>query len=196
MIDVDLKGKSFGGTQVLGPVKFSMSDAERLAILGPSGAGKSTLLRIIAGLDEAYDGVIKRPDRLSFMFQEPTLLPWRSVRANLSLTTKASDAEIGTILSEVGLSEKTDLFPGQLSLGQQRRVALARALLVSPKVLFLDEPFASLDNELAQEMCELTRKLTVDRGVALLLVTHNQAEADLLAERILRLGGSPAVLAD
>jgi len=130
------------------------------------------------------------------MFQEPTLLPWRSVSVNLSLTTKAAPSEINAILDEVGLSDKADQFPGQLSLGQQRRVALARALLANPDVLFLDEPFASLDPELSEEMCALTHKLTVQRDVALLLVTHNRTEADILAQRILRLSGSPAVLED
>lgn len=194
MIRVDVRRKAFGPAEVLRDVVFSVAPAERLAILGPSGVGKSTLLRLIAGLDTQFEGRIDRPGTLSFMFQEPTLLPWRTVGQNLSLTTRQDDDAVARILDEVGLAGRDAAFPRQLSLGQQRRVALARALLVDPDLLILDEPFTSLDRALLSEMLELTREMTERRQVALLLVTHNPDEAAALSARVLRLVGSPATL--
>lgn len=195
MIRLALCRKQFGGQLVLGEIALVLHPGERLAILGPSGIGKSTLLRILAGIDRDFDGQLKSPRRVAMVFQEPTLLPWRSVADNLRLTTNASPASIAGVLDAVGLSAHAAKFPGQLSLGQQRRVALARALTAEPDVLLLDEPFASLDDALAEEMRELVVRLLSDSAMGLVLVTHARADAHAICARVVRLIGSPAQLA-
>lgn len=125
------------------------------------------------------------------VFQEPTLLPWRSALQNLCITTGASVAEARDALADVGLAGRADDFPGQLSLGQQRRLSLARAFALKPDILLMDEPFVSLDADLVQEMSALYARLRAAHGVATILVTHVAAEARQLADRIVTLEGMP-----
>ena len=160
MISVHVKAKHFADTQVLRDVRFSVEPGEVLAIVGPSGIGKSTLLRIIAGLDQSFSGAISAPSKLGMVFQEPNLLPWRRVLANLTLMHPGiPEVDIRAMLERVGLSGKADLWPRQLSLGQQRRLALARAFLGAPGLLILDEPFTSLDRQTRDDMLALTEGL-------------------------------------
>ena len=195
MIHIDVRRKAFGGAEILQDVRLDLAPGERVAVVGRSGAGKSTLLRIVAGVDTAFEGEVLRPDNISFVFQEPTLLRWRTVLQNLTLTHPGlSEAEARAMLHRVGLEEKAGDFPGQLSLGQQRRVALARAFVGRPELLILDEPFVSLDPGLAEEMIALTESLIAEVRPAVLLVTHAISEAERLGERICRLEGSPATL--
>lgn len=195
MIEVDVRAKSYGSEPVLKDIRFSMQRAARIAILGPSGIGKSTLLRIIAGIDTEFEGEVSAPPAMAMVFQEPTLLPWRSVAANLTLVHPGlSEERAEAALASVGLAGKGGLFPGQLSLGQQRRLALARAFAGAPDVLLLDEPFVSLDRETAGEMVALTRTLLETHDPAMLLVTHNPEEADALGAQHIHLSGNPATL--
>ena len=132
------------------------------------------------------------------MFQEPTLLPWRSATENLTLIHPGlSRDKAEAALTDVGLPGKGNLFPGQLSLGQQRRLSLARAFAGQPEFLIMDEPFASLDAETAEAMLTLTENLIAQHRPATLFVTHSQSEAQRLSDRILGLKTSPdgAVLA-
>ena len=195
MIRVDIRAKDFGTAPVLRDVAFAVAAGETVAVLGPSGIGKTTLLRIVAGIDGAYQGSVVRPDRAAIVFQEPTLLPWRSARQNLTLVHPGLGAAAAeAALARVGLGAKGAAFPGQLSLGQQRRLALARAFAAPPEMLILDEPFVSLDEENARDMMELTRALIAEARPATLFVTHSEAEASRLADRVLRLAGSPATI--
>ncbi|MDD9732410.1 ABC transporter ATP-binding protein [Mameliella sp. AT18] len=197
MIRVRIEAKHFGEAQVLGRVHFDIAPGECVALVGPSGIGKSTVLRILAGTDEAFSGHVDRPDRMAVVFQEPTLLPWRSVLQNLTLVHPDLGTEGARVaLERVGLSGKETLFPGQLSLGQQRRLALARGFATPPDLLIMDEPFASLDPETAERMLALTESLMATTRPATLFVTHDRAEAERLADRILRLDGTPATLVD
>lgn len=194
---IELSGKSFGARAVLGPVSLELGRGRRLAVLGPSGIGKSTLLRIVAGLDGAHDGLrVTGAARLALVFQEPTLLPWRDALANITIPTRVDAARARALLDQVGLAGKEAHYPRQLSLGQQRRLALARAFATRPDVLLMDEPFASLDGETAARMIALTSELLDRTGAGLFLVTHAQDEAAALGAQVLRLEGSPAVLAE
>ena len=195
VIDVRIDGKSFGATQVLGRLAFRVERGETVAILGPSGIGKSTLLRIVSGLDRDFRGEVERPGRMAVVFQEPTLLPWRSALQNVRLVHPGlSAADAAQALARVGIEGKDDMFPGQLSLGQQRRLALARAFAVRPDLLVMDEPFVSLDAETAERMLALTERLIAEAQPATLFVTHSEAEATRLADRVLRLAGQPATI--
>ena len=197
MIAVDIAGRSFGDRPVLGALRFSVEPGETVAILGPSGIGKTTLLRIVAGIDRDVSGHVERPERMAIVLQEPTLLPWRSALDNLLLLHPRLGRDAAqSMLDRVGLGESPDHFPGQLSLGQQRRLSLARAFAGDPEGLVLDEPFVSLDAETAERMLALTEALIAEHRPATLLVTHAPTEAARLASRILHLGGRPAVLTD
>jgi len=198
VLALDLPGVSLDGRVVLGPVSLRVARGETVVLTGPSGIGKSTLLRAAMGLLPVPGGRVDRPARMGVVFQEPTLLPWRSCLRNVTLTTGATDADARAALADVGLAGRAEVFPGALSLGQQRRLALARAFASRPDILFLDEPFVSLDPALADEMMDLFARLRARSGAASLLVTHAAAEAARLGSRILRLavppGGGAAVI--
>lgn len=181
--------------QALGELAFTVAEGETLAVLGPSGCGKTTLLNLVAGLDRDFSGRIDRPDRpLAVVFQEPRLLPWRTVADNLRFVLgPVPDAEprIMTALAEVGLADAAHVFASRLSLGMARRVALARAFLVRPALLLLDEPFVSLDATTAERLRLLVLELLERHRTTAVLVTHDLREAVMLAGRILVLGPSP-----
>ena len=192
---LELTAKSFGPRPILGPVSLTVAPGERVALLGPSGVGKTTLLRIIAGLDPDFDGTRAVPERMAMVFQEPSLLPWRDALANLTLPTGARRAEAAALMAQIGLAGCEGAYPRQLSLGQQRRLSLARAFAARPGILLMDEPFASLDEATRDRMLDLTASLLDSSGAGLILVTHDPAEAACLGARPLTLSGSPATLA-
>jgi ABC-type nitrate/sulfonate/bicarbonate transport system ATPase subunit len=204
-LDVGIRQKSFlaasGGTHpVLSELAFSLGAGEVGALVGPSGCGKTTLLRIIAGLDREFEGSVALPAHgtLGMVFQEPRLLPWRTVEQNVRLAAPAAtDASLDALFGTLGLAAHRDHYPGELSLGLARRVALARAFAVEPDLLLLDEPFVSLDDALAARLREELAELVKSRPVTTLLVTHDVDEAIGLADRLLLLSASPArVLAE
>lgn len=192
MIAVDITEKSYGKSPILGPVTFQVPAGQTVAVLGPSGVGKTTLLRIVAGIDPAFSGRVQRPDNLAIVFQEPTLLPWRTCLQNLMFVHRGvTVAQAEKALGQVGLKGKGHCFPNQLSLGQQRRLSLARAFAGSPEGLIMDEPFASLDKDTADAMLTLTEQLVATYQPATLIVTHSPYEADRLSARQLKLVPTP-----
>ena len=194
VLSVKIEEKSFAQGKILGRVNFDATRGECIALTGPSGSGKSTVLRLIAGLDEDYTGDIFRPDKCRVVFQEPNLLPWISVLKNLTVACDITPQEAEAALAQVGLEDHSMHFPTQLSLGQQRRLSLARAFACQPDLLLMDEAFVSLDEALADEMMSLFETLRKRSDVTTLLVTHDRKEAERLADRILRLEGTPSTL--
>jgi NitT/TauT family transport system ATP-binding protein len=204
-LDVRIKQKSYraasgGALHVLGELAIGLRNGEVVALVGPSGCGKTTLLRIIVGLDRDFVGGVELPahGRLGIVFQEPRLLPWRTVEQNVRLAAPdATDRALDVLFATLGLAEHRSHYPGELSLGLARRVALARAFAVEPDLLVLDEPFVSLDAALAAHLRAELVELVGRRLVTTLIVTHNVEEAIGLADRVILLSASPArVVAD
>lgn len=185
---------------VLRDVAFEVEPRSFVILTGPSGCGKSTLLNIVAGLDKEFDGAIdlgSGKDRLAFIFQTPRLLPWRTVRENIELVLPEGDprrAKIPAMLERVGLTEAANAYPEHLSLGMQRRAALARGFILEPDILLMDEPFVSLDDPTAQSLRELLSELWNSHPTTVMFVTHDRAEAIMLGTRILRLSAGSSTL--
>lgn len=194
--------KSYGAEDVLHDVSDVIPDGSLTALLGPSGSGKSTLLKMIAGLESVDAGrvvlhgrdVTRLPARernIGFCFQDYAPFYQLSVFDNIAyglkvrkMSNSAIRAEVSQLLELVRLTPFADRFPRQLSGGQRQRMALARALAIKPDVLLLDEPFAALDAQVGGEMRQWVRSLQRELGITTLLVTHNQAEAMEVADRV------------
>jgi len=179
---------------VISDLAFRLEPGRIGALIGPSGCGKSTLLRIVAGLDNRYEGVVRRPPGpIGMAFQEPRLLPWRSVEDNIRLAAPcATGTDLDALLGPLGLTGHRAHYPGELSLGLARRVALARAFAVKPALLLLDEPFVSLDAPLALALEKELAALVAARRTTTVLVTHDVGEAIRLADQIFVLSPRPA----
>ncbi|BCJ40781.1 aliphatic sulfonates import ATP-binding protein SsuB [Actinoplanes ianthinogenes] len=180
--------RRFGEKTVLDGIDLDIEPGEFVALLGRSGSGKSTLLRALAGLDHdvAGSGDLAIPDRVSVVFQDSRLLPWRRVLDNVILALRVPDPRQKGLdaLAEVGLAGRERAWPNQLSGGEQQRVALARSLVSEPELLLADEPFGALDALTRIKMHGLLRALCKRHQPAVLLVTHDVDEAVQLADRI------------
>lgn len=185
--------KRYGEREVLRGIDLEIQPGEFVAIVGRSGCGKSTLLRVIARLEDTQGGVQLHNGRQQLtlddtriMFQEPRLLPWKRILANVALgLPPARHPEALEVLTEVGLAERGQEWPSRLSGGQRQRVALARALAHRPRLLLLDEPLGALDALTRIEMHGLIERLWLQHGFTALLVTHDVQEAIALADRVI-----------
>jgi NitT/TauT family transport system ATP-binding protein len=188
-----------GGTVALDGVSLALAPRELVAVVGPSGCGKSTLLRVLAGLLPPTRGSVRTPEgAIGIVFQQPTLLPWRTVLMNVALPLELAGIPAGeatarslATLARVGLDDATRVHPKELSGGMRMRAALARALVTSPEVLLLDEPFGSLDELTRERLAEELMSLRALEGFAAVLVTHSVAEAVFLADRVLVMSPRP-----
>lgn len=200
MLQVEVARKAVpargGPRTVIAGLRFALQREEIVALVGPSGCGKTTLLRIVGGLDARYEGRIAwaggAAPRIGTVFQEPRLLPWRTIRQNIALVRPPDPAEAEALLELLGLAPYADLHPPALSLGMARRAAIARAFAIQPALLLLDEPFVSLDPAMAEQGRSVLATAWRTRRCAALLVTHDLAEAASLADRILLLSEGPA----
>jgi NitT/TauT family transport system ATP-binding protein len=199
-LEVQQLSKRFSGSAraVLSDLSFVLSSNESLCLLGPSGCGKTTLLRLLMGLEQPTAGTINISPALaanmSYVFQEPRLVPWRTSLENvllpLELTNTATPAakdRATSLLEQLGLADRLEHFPGELSGGMQMRVALARALVTEPGIILLDEPFAALDERARFRMQDLLLELKRSMGLQFIFVTHAISEAVYIADRILML---------
>lgn len=205
--------KRFGATTILDQIDVTVRRGEVLALVGPSGCGKSTLLNILSGLltpdagQLAVDGVpatqVSDWRSIAYMFQEDRLLPWRTVRENVAFGLEASSLSradrrrlADDMLQLVGLHARGDAWPHELSGGMRSRVALARSLVVQPKVLLMDEPFSKLDPQTRSQMHEELLRIQAGNGMTVVFVTHDMEEAVVLADRVVRLAARPGRVAD
>jgi len=187
---------------VLRGLAFTLAPGSFTCLIGPSGCGKTTTLRIVLGLDRAFAGEVTLVPpglRMAAVFQEPRLLPWRTVEQNVRLALPPQEripaaGDLDRLFAVLGLAELRQRYPGELSLGLERRVALARAFAVMPDLLLLDEPFVSLDEHTADRLRAHLLELWQAQGATVLMVTHNVREAARLADRLLLLNGRPARL--
>lgn len=206
-IDITSKFYQAVSAPVLKDLKIHIKSGEFVSLVGPSGAGKTTLLNIIAGLDKSFTGIVNTSNsqidelgdneqaRIGYVFQTPRLLPWLTVEENLKLVLHGEpgdEEKIIHVLQSVGLETRRGSFPGALSGGMQRRVALARAFVIQPTLLLLDEPFVSVDSPTAERLRELLMALWEETQPTVILVSHILQEAIALADRVIFLSVGPA----
>ena len=185
-------------------VSMRVEPGESVALIGPSGCGKTTLLFAVAGLIRPAGGSIeiagvavsKPRDEIALILQNAGLLPWKTVRQNANLSLRLSgeprDRTAAPVLEELGLAEVKGRYPAELSEGMKRRVGIARALSMSPSVMLMDEPLASLDTLTKERIQNLFLQLWLRRGFSLVLVTHDIEEAAFLGQRVAVLTERPA----
>jgi NitT/TauT family transport system ATP-binding protein len=201
-IRLDQVSKAFAGQPVLEDINLHIESNEIVCILGPSGCGKTTLLNLVAGLLQPDAGRVVCSGRVGYVFQEPRLLPWRTVRDNVAFGLKARgvgreerDAIAGAYLSRLGLSHVAASYPHQLSGGMRQRVSLGRALAIDPDLLLLDEPFKSLDVLLRIDLLKLLTDEWQLKPRPVLFVTHEVGEAALVGRRAIVMSSSPGRIA-
>ncbi len=208
MLHVEHLKKSYGDVEAIGDLTFDVAAGEFVCIVGPSGCGKTTLLKCVAGLLEPTAGEIRLgdapvdgpPDTMALVFQEysRSLFPWMSVRQNVAfplsrrkLGKQETARLVEDALGAVGLGDAVDRYPWQLSGGMQQRVAIARALAYQPRVLLMDEPFASVDAQTRADLEDLVLQVRQDYDVTIVFVTHDIDESVYLSDRIIVLTPSP-----
>lgn len=208
-VSKDYRGAA-GALAALADIKLEVGQGEIVSLVGPSGCGKTTLLKLVAGLLAPTRGRILLAGRevrgtqrgLGFVFQFPTLLPWRTVERNVLLPAEVNGPRVSeemrskcrALLCELGLEGFESAYPEGLSGGMQQRVALARAILLEPPLLLLDEPFGALDEPTRRELAGLLSALVVRHRLTCVVVSHDVAEAVFVANRVLVLSNRPGTI--
>jgi NitT/TauT family transport system ATP-binding protein len=203
LVSLTKVGKTYTNKKrALEGIDLDVRPGELLALLGPSGCGKSTLLRLIAGLDQPTDGTLaydsSETPSLGYVFQDPTLMPWADVFDNVFLPPRLQGQKqeearqrVLELLKMVGLEDFAGAYPRELSGGMRMRVSIARALVLHPKLLLMDEPFAALDEITRFRLNDDLLRLQADLRTTIVFVTHSVFESVYLANRILVMAASP-----
>jgi len=191
---------SFGPNEILRDINFRLEQGKVVSVVGPSGGGKTTLLHLCADLLNVTEGKVENSFKsFAFAFQDPRLLPWQTALDNIAFGLKAKgikkqrrEQQAIAISKEFGL-ERDDLtkFPKDLSGGMRQRVSFARALVLEPELLFLDEPFSALDIGLKQELQQILIQQITQKNLSILFITHDLMEAVRLSDQILLLAADP-----
>lgn len=194
ILSVENLSKSFEKLKVLKNISFNLQRNMSIAFLGPSGCGKTTMIRIIANLEKDYEGKIERKySKIGYVFQEPRLIPWKSVLENLKFVCE-DEEKIMDVLKVMKVDKYAGYLPAKLSGGMRQRVNLARALVTEPEILFLDEPFASLDIHTKIDIINDLNKRREEKRYSMIIVTHDIKEAMLLADKIILLSDKPSTI--
>jgi sulfonate transport system ATP-binding protein len=197
LLDIRVERKTFATTTVLNNIHLQLRPREAVSLLGPSGCGKSTLLRIVAGLEQDFQGQLQsHATQVAFVFQEPRLMPWLTVEQNIGFSADRDydRAWVAQLIEEVGLGGFAQALPKALSGGMAQRVAIARGLYSRPQVLLLDEPFSAVDAFTRMKLQDLLLQLADHHAIALLLVTHDVDEALYLSDRVLVMDNRPSTI--
>ena len=195
MIELRNVTKRYGAQTVYEDFSLSLEEGKITCLLGASGCGKTTLLNMLAGLTPFEGEIVPAGLRCSYIFQQPRLVPNLTVGGNLRLVCKNEERIVG-MLARVGLSEKRNAYPAELSGGQAQRVSVARAFLHPAKLFLMDEPFSSLDTALKIRLIGLFCELWREQSPTVVFVTHDAEEACMLAHRVLIFGGEGKIAAD
>lgn len=176
----------------LGGQKISVGNGEKIAVIGPSGCGKSTLLKIISGLEKNFEGNMELIGKTAFVLQEYGLFPWKKVYHNIALPLKLEkmkkeniEKRVEDIATTLGINEILNKYPDSISGGQKQRVAIGRALVTSPNLLLLDEPFNSLDSLTREGIQDMVLEIADKKNMSFIIVTHNIEESVYMADRVL-----------
>jgi len=211
MIDIHGLNKSYGSLKVLEDINIHIEEGEFISIIGPSGCGKSTLINIMAGLDNATSGEIlvenkeisgPSTDRI-MVFQNSSLFPWLTVEENVGFglknickDPKEINKKVNEVLKKVHLSRFKNSYPHELSGGMKQRVAIARSIVMNPKILLMDEPFSALDEQTRMLLHNELQQIWLETKKTIIFVTHNIREAVKLSDRVIILGVKPGSIVE
>ena len=199
MIEVKDVYKSFGDDLVLNGISLKVNKGEIVGIAGPNGCGKTTLLRIIAGVEKADSGDVRVNGKVGVVPQENVLLPWFTIGDNIGLGLKFKglkkeeiESRVSDVAKLLGIEDYLKTYPRRVSGGIARKTSIARALVLNPDILLLDEPYTGLDLKSVSNLQELLRKINEEREVTMLIISHQLAELVNIANRIYVFSHKPA----